>query len=86
MQGRANAAVGSVTGTAQSVSIALGAALITVIGFQAMYLIMAATAVLCAASVLVGRVPQPDVVKSVADTEEIEDDVNSTVPAPEISR
>ena len=95
MQGRANAAVGSVTGTAQSVSIALGAALIMVIGFQVMYLIMACTAVLCAASVLVGRVPQPEVVKSVADTDctdepaDVMGDVivpTDAVPAPEISR
>ena len=67
MQGRANAAVSSVTGAAQAASIAAGAALIGVLGYQLMYLIMAGTALLCAASVLLGRVPSPDVADSVAD-------------------
>ncbi|MFV2098687.1 MFS transporter [Micromonospora sp. LOL_014] len=67
MQGRVNAAVSSVTGTAQAVSIAVGAALIGVLGYHAMYLIMAATAVLCAVSLLAGRVARPEVAPSVAD-------------------
>jgi hypothetical protein len=67
MQGRANAAVGSVTGLAHTMSIAAGVALIGVLGHQVMYLLVACTAALCAGSMLVGRVAQPDVVKSLAD-------------------
>jgi MFS family permease len=67
MQGRANAAVSSVTGAAQAGSIAVGAALIGVLGYQVMYLAMACTAALCAASMLLRRVPQPEIVRSVAD-------------------
>jgi MFS family permease len=67
LQGRANAAVSSATGVTQAASIAAGAALIDVLGYQVMYLVMACTAVLCAASVLVRRVPRPEISKSVAD-------------------
>lgn len=67
MQGRANAAVGSVTGLAQTMSIAAGVALIAALGYQVMYLAVACTAVLCAGSMLVGHLTQPDVVKSLAD-------------------
>jgi MFS family permease len=76
MQGRVNAAVSSVTGGAQALSIAAGAALIGVLGYQAMYLVTAATAVLCSASLLLGRVPKPEIAKSVADD----------APDPETSR
>lgn len=89
LQGRANAAVSSVTGAAQAVSIAAGAALIGVLGYQVMYLLMAATAVVCAASMLVGRVSRPEVAKSVADeddTEPSEVDSPEPAPQPEISR
>jgi MFS family permease len=71
MQGRANAAVSSVTGVAQAASIAVGAALIGVLGYQVMYLAMAGAAVACAASMFVGRVATPEVAKSVADEPEI---------------
>lgn len=67
MQGRVNAAVSSVSGGAQALSIAAGAALIGVLGYQAMYLAMAATAVLCSVSLLLGRVPQPEIARSVVD-------------------
>ena len=69
MQGRANAAVSCVTGAVQAVSIAAGAALIGLLGHQAMYVLMAATAVLCAAAIVLGRPPRPEVTASVADVE-----------------
>lgn len=67
IQGRANAAVGTVTGAAQTISIAVGVALIGVLGHQVMYLAVACTAVLCAGWLFVGRIAQPEVVKSLAD-------------------
>lgn len=70
MQGRANAALSSLTGAAQTVSIAFGAALIGALGYRFMYLLIACTALLCAASMAVGRVVRPEVVKSVADRDE----------------
>jgi MFS family permease len=86
MQGRANAAVSSVTGAAQAASIAVGAALIGVLGHQVMYLLMAGAAVLCAASMFVGRVATPEVAKSIAD-EETADAAESPAPVgPETAR
>jgi MFS family permease len=70
MQGRANAAVGSVTDAVQSASIAAGAALIGVLGYQVMYIAMVAAAVLCAVSLFAARVPVPEVEKSVADVDD----------------
>ncbi|MFD9738637.1 MFS transporter [Umezawaea sp. NPDC059074] len=67
MQGRANAAVSSVTDAVQSASIAAGAALIAVLGYQVMYIAMAVAAALCAVSLFVARVPVPEVAKSIAD-------------------
>jgi MFS family permease len=81
MQGRANAAVSSLTGGIQAASIAVGAALIGFLGYQVMYLIMACTAVVCAASVVLSRVVKPEVVKSVADDDEPEP---AAVGAPEV--
>ncbi|MGW4113680.1 MFS transporter [Actinosynnema sp. NPDC004786] len=80
MQGRANAAVSSVTDAVQAVSIAAGAALIGVLGYQAMYAIMAAVAVLCAASLVVRRLPVPEVAKSVADQDDESADDTPGVP------
>ena len=82
MQGRANAAVGSVTGVAQTMSIAAGVALIGVLGYQVMYLVVACTAALCASSMLVGRVAQPDVVKSLADEDDAGEPAVSTAGEP----
>lgn len=70
MQGRANAAVGSVTDAVQSASIAAGAVLIGVLGYQVMYIAMVAAAVLCAVSLFAARVPVPEVEKSVADVDD----------------
>lgn len=93
MQGRANAALGSVSGAAQTASIAAGAGLIGVFGYRPMYLLMACTALLCAAAASIGRVRRPDVVKSVADHDEDENEhalaaavPANAVPEPEISR
>ena len=93
MQGRANAALGSVSGAAQTASIAAGAGLIGVFGYRPMYLLMACTALLCAAAAGIGRVRRPDVVKSVADHDEGENEhalaavvPANAVPEPEISR
>ncbi|SFD53176.1 MFS transporter [Streptomyces aidingensis] len=69
MQGRVNAAFGSVTEAAQAMSIAAGAALIGVIDYRVMYLVMAGTAVVCAVSNLAARPPVPEVATSVADTD-----------------
>ncbi len=70
MQGRANAALGAVTGAAQTASIAAGAALIGMFGYRPMYLVMACTALACAVAANVGRVRRPEVVKSVADADQ----------------
>lgn len=73
MQGRANAALGAVTGAAQTASIAAGAALINEFGYRSMYLLMACVSLACAAIAALGRVSRPEVVKSVADDEETDD-------------
>lgn len=80
MQGRANAAVSSVHGTAQALSIAAGAALIGVLGYQLMYVVMAVAAVLCGGALLLGRVPQPEVTESVADAA-----VPDAAPKPDVT-
>ncbi len=67
LQGRVNAATGTVSGTAQTASIAAGAALIGVVDWRIMYVLMAAAALASAVSVMAGRVPTPDVVPSIAD-------------------
>ncbi len=74
MQGRANAAVSSVTDAVQAVSIAAGAALIGVIGYEVMYVVMAAAALVCSVSLLLGRVPRPEIAKSVADVQDTRGD------------
>lgn len=84
MQGRANAAVGSVTGAAQTLSIAAGVVLIGVLGHQVMYLATACAAVLCAAWLLMGRVAQPEVVKSLADGDDGDDDGGAGAPSEDI--
>ena len=68
LQGRVNAATGTVSGTAQTASIAAGAALIGVVDYRIMYGLMAVAALVSAAAVLGRRVPIPDIVPSVADT------------------
>jgi len=83
MQGRANAAVSSLTAGIQAPSIAAGAVLVGVLGYQAMYLVMACSAIVCAASVLFSRVAKPEVVKSVADTDEDADEDAEAPAVPE---
>lgn len=81
MQGRANAALNTVMGALQTASIAVGAALVGVLGFRVMYLAMAATGVLCAVALLPGRNNRPEVEKSVADEEEDEDGLGEQAAA-----
>lgn len=97
MQGRASAALGAVTGAAQTASIAAGAGLIGVFGYRPMYVLMACTALLCAVAANVGRVRRPEVVRSVADEDGTDQDAATdqnidelvlpanAVPASEIS-
>ncbi len=68
LQGRVNAATGTLSGTAQTTSIAAGAALIGVVDYRIMYVLMAAAALASAVSVLARQVPIPAVVPSIADT------------------
>lgn len=67
LQGRVNAAVSTVSGAAQTASIAAGAVLVGIVDYRIMYLLMAAAALAAAMSVTVRPVPIPDVVPSVAD-------------------
>lgn len=67
LQGRVNAAVSTVSGAAQTASIAAGAVLIGIVDYRIMYLLMAVAALAAAMSVTVRPVPIPDVVPSVAD-------------------
>ena len=63
-------------------SIAAGAALIAVLGYQVMYVDMAVAATLCAVSLFVARVPVPEVEKSIADEDGTDVEVVEVVAEP----
>ncbi|WP_173265662.1 MFS transporter [Streptomyces pacificus] len=67
MQGRVNSAVSTLTDTAQTMSIAAGAALIVLVDYRVMYGAMALSAVACALAVALRPAAVPPVAPSVAD-------------------
>jgi MFS family permease len=68
LQGRLAAAVTTLSGAAQSLSIAAGAALIGVVDYRVMYALIALTAASCAAALALRPPPAPAVVPSIADS------------------
>lgn len=67
LQGRVGAAGGMLSHGAQSISIAAGAALVTVLDFRVMFALSGAAALVCAVLMIVRPAPTPEVVASVAD-------------------
>ncbi|MGC5016426.1 MFS transporter [Streptosporangium sp. DT93] len=69
LQGRVNAATGTVGDVAQTTSIAAGTLLIGLVDYRIMYALMAVASLGAAALVFAPRVPTPEIVPSVADEE-----------------
>ena len=67
LQGRVNAAAGTVSDIAQTASIAAGTILVGLLDYRILYVLMAVGALACAALVFSARLPMPEVASSVAD-------------------